>query len=886
MKKEKCGVSNRKCRSGSFRLQKANVVTFLAGDACKYEVVRRCAEQKKWKLLQQSQRQNANVIWVDTSNICDYFHGIQPWQTINHFPGMSNIARKSRLAQNLEAMRHQFPRDFSFCPKTYVLPQDTHAFRKNFGTNGKSKRTFIIKPDGGCQGKGIFLTRTLSDIDLAGGFVAQEYIRHPLLIDSKKFDLRLYVLVTSCKPLRLFLFQDGLVRICTEDFIAPNSKNMNDRCMHLTNYSINKFSEKFEDGDDDEQIIGSEGSKRSIKWFLDWLRKEHGTDKVDIMWEQIGHICAKTILSILPGLVREYNSTFKLRSKTDLRPASDPSSSTNDSVRRPGKDIHDKPSSTMSGDGSCCSSKVSERDFFVDYGDYMDQSEDCDREEATVVDSDFGKSSRCFQILGFDVLINEKLKPYLIEVNHLPSFGTDHAIDKKIKSRLIEQSLSIVNANPTDKSSFDAHKKKQSDFRLLKEKRRQLGGSYSKKLPHPASWEKKVLRDESSRKNQTKAVNNEFLKPLHQHDDGLSAEMLAKVKKEIRDIYSKFAPDKLGKLPILFRKYYGCESWLLTQVQEKYGIGSSSEGCIVAGELTEVETAPKVNGEAPNGVSERENGEECNNSDDDDSTSHIDEYEGDFDNDSQKSDCVQFEDDPTAEREALLLTDFDRIYPPQSKSKKHNVSIRTPNYKAMEEHVFDSDFKKQMRLICPLGQARKADPRQYKTVEVMNADTEKDSSMYKVWKSEKWKDDEHFFSRRNVAAVAGHRAGEEHSVPILTSKQVETAERLYRGVPVDNQKKMFTYRGEVFERMYPNCYPDPSWQLSSQIIPENVICTGKEVAPAQTVEQKPSVKVKTAAIKPVNFSFGDDSNNETKFGSADKCYIDFVGVCLRKRRMK
>ena len=826
--------------------------------------------------MQQSQRKSANVIWIDTSNIRDYFHGIQPWQTINHFPGMSNIARKSRLAQNLEAMRQRFHMDFSFCPKTYILPQDAHAFRKNFGANGKSKLTFIVKPDGGCQGKGIFLTRTLSDVGLTGGFVAQEYIRRPLLIDNKKFDLRLYVLVTSCKPLRIFLFRDGLVRLCTEDFIAPNSKNMSDRCMHLTNYSINKFSDKFEDGDDDDQVTGSEGSKRSLEWFLDWLRKNHGAEKVETMWDKIGHICAKTILSILPGLVREYNSTFKLRSKADLRSVSDNCGSINGP--QTGKSVSDKPSSALSGDGSCCSSKVSERDFFIDYGDYVEQSGDSDCEEINV-DSKFEKGSRCFQILGFDVLINEKLKPYLIEVNHLPSFGTDHAIDKKIKSRLIEQSLSIVNAHPTDKSSFQARKKKESDLRLLKANRRQQGEHSLNKHPHPASWENMVGSEKSSRDNQAKKTNYNYLKPLHQHDDGLSVEMLAKIKEEIRHIYSKFAPNKLEKVPILLRKYRGCESWLLTQVQEKYGIGSASDSCsIVAVEKTEVANTPPVNCEAPSGLLKIDDeGETCNDSDgDDDSTSQIDDCECDSDNGSHKSACIQFEDDPTAENEALLLTDFDRIYPPQSTSKKS-----TPDYKLMEEHVFDKDFKKQMRLICPLGQARKVDPSQFKTVDMMTA-SEKDSLMYKVWKSDRWKDDEQFFNRKNSSAIAGSNSDEVQSMPTLTSKQVETAERLYRGVSVDNQKKMFTHRGEVFEGMYPSCYPDPSWQLSSRLISENAECTDNRVRPRLTVEQK--TLVKTAAIKPVNFSFGDDLAGEPRFESLDKHYIDFVGACLRKRR--
>ena len=53
-----------------------------------------------------------------------------------------------------------------------------------------------------------------------------------------QFDIRLYVLITSLEPLRLYLYDDGLVRIATEKY-TENAKSISDSCIHVCNYAIN-----------------------------------------------------------------------------------------------------------------------------------------------------------------------------------------------------------------------------------------------------------------------------------------------------------------------------------------------------------------------------------------------------------------------------------------------------------------------------------------------------------------------------------------------------------------------------------------------------------------------------------------------------------------------
>lgn len=49
-------------------------------------------------------------------------------------------------------------------------------------------------------------------------YLVSEYIVNPHLINNFKYDLRIYVLVTSFDPLRVYIYKEGLVRFCTEPY--------------------------------------------------------------------------------------------------------------------------------------------------------------------------------------------------------------------------------------------------------------------------------------------------------------------------------------------------------------------------------------------------------------------------------------------------------------------------------------------------------------------------------------------------------------------------------------------------------------------------------------------------------------------------------------------
>lgn len=153
---------------------------------------------------------------------------------------------------------------------------------------------YIVKPEAGCQGKGIFIARTIDElrskidkkfqkqltafdqyikaeenyetaqrygdkrqskfeqddapevVQKDQSFVVQKYIKYPALWNEHKYDFRIYVLITSViDPMTIFLYNDGLVRLASEKY--QSNQNPSDVYVHLTNYSLNKKNGNFDD---------------------------------------------------------------------------------------------------------------------------------------------------------------------------------------------------------------------------------------------------------------------------------------------------------------------------------------------------------------------------------------------------------------------------------------------------------------------------------------------------------------------------------------------------------------------------------------------------------------------------------------------------------------
>jgi tubulin polyglutamylase TTLL6/13 len=62
----------------------------------------------------------------------------------------------------------------------------------------------------------------------------------------------------------------------------------------------------------------------------------------------------------------------------------------------------------------------------------------------------------CFEILGFDVLIDKAGTPWLLEVNHAPSFNCDTALDAMVKRTLLLDTFRLLNVTLKEKYHVNA----------------------------------------------------------------------------------------------------------------------------------------------------------------------------------------------------------------------------------------------------------------------------------------------------------------------------------------------------------------------------------------------------------------------------------------------
>ena len=317
-----------------------------------------------------------NFYWADKEGTRQIFSAesgvrLHDGQVISHFPNHYELTRKDLMVKNIKRYRKEVERtwleridgasglpmpDLDIIPTTLLLPNDFSLFVEEYKKS--PSLMWIMKPTSKCQGKGIFIINRLAQVkkwaasrsaQLASrdAYVISRYINDPLLIGGKKFDLRIYVLVTSYRPLKVYIYRHGFARFTTVNY-SNDAHDLDNELMHLTNVAIQKHSEGY------SHSHGGKWSLRNLRLYVEGTR---GTEAAVKLMADIGWIIVHSLKAVQNVI------------------------------------INDK---------------------------------------------------HCFEMYGYDILIDSSLKPWLLEVNASPSLSTTTVTDRALKTALISEVIDIV----------------------------------------------------------------------------------------------------------------------------------------------------------------------------------------------------------------------------------------------------------------------------------------------------------------------------------------------------------------------------------------------------------------------------------------------------------
>lgn len=317
------------------------------------------------------------------------FSQLDEWRKVNHYPGSFHLGRKDKLWYRIRSanLKHGQDEFDIFHPTTFVMPRDYEQLR-DYWQSSPSK-LFIIKPPASARGNGIKVINDISQIPAnvlepqeddsnckKSTMIVQQYISNPCLLENgQKFDLRVYVLLTSVDPLRIYVYDEGLVRFASTKYTSQED-GIIDQYMHLTNYFINKNNQEYEVNNDCDSL---NGCKWTLKRFWRYLREHYTHVDAQQLWDKIVDIIIKTVI--------------------------------------------------------CCEGPMTRLSHQNCKNDYTS-----------------------FELFGFDIILDEDFKPWILEVNITPSLKSESDLDTKVKYGVIKDMFNLVGYNLPPKLSQDSPK--------------------------------------------------------------------------------------------------------------------------------------------------------------------------------------------------------------------------------------------------------------------------------------------------------------------------------------------------------------------------------------------------------------------------------------------
>ena len=238
------------------------------------------------EIWEQGDSENWDSCWYTGMPDEEVFEQLDKTKFINHIPGNNGLTIKDFLHNTLATARDRLESSarksrMDYFPRVYTLPDNYHDWLQY--AHDDPDHRWILKPKNSSRGRGIEVVRDLADVPVDNKFMVQDYLDDPHLINDRKYVLRLYVLVSSVEPLRVYLYDEGFAKLASDPYDLDDLDNP---FAHLTNPDINALNE-----DAEAPVVFV-----NLKEYRKWLREQGHDD--GLLFDKVRDLVTLTSLSV------------------------------------------------------------------------------------------------------------------------------------------------------------------------------------------------------------------------------------------------------------------------------------------------------------------------------------------------------------------------------------------------------------------------------------------------------------------------------------------------------------------------------------------------------------------------------------------------------------
>ena len=218
------------------------------------------------------------------------FRATSPTHTVNHIPGNNCLTIKDRLYDTIRGLQERIavtrdPDDpavarTQFVPVVYSMPDDYHTLQA--AAQRDPDQLWLLKPKNSARGRDIRLLDDVAETPTDSRWMVQGYLHRPHLMDQRKYVLRLYVLITSIEPLRVYLYDQGFAKLASCEYTLDDRSNP---YIHQTNPDVNARN-----ADAESPVVFID-----LERYGEWLRQQGHDDQA--LFARIRDLVALTMIS-------------------------------------------------------------------------------------------------------------------------------------------------------------------------------------------------------------------------------------------------------------------------------------------------------------------------------------------------------------------------------------------------------------------------------------------------------------------------------------------------------------------------------------------------------------------------------------------------------------